>query len=974
MQNIALQITLGGIPQAVSSLDDLENAIRDARNELQGVEIGSDKFKQLSSEIKNAESSLKNFKKQSEGKDIEATLGDIGKLGGAIGASFAGATAAIALFGKESEDVTKAVAQAQNLLTIALAARAAGEGLVVVRTIASTIATKAATAATNASNAATKALYATLAANPYGAIVAAVGLLVTAVVLLTNKQSEQEIQAEKTAEAQEKYAEAVKTAGLNARVTATQVGFLVNEIKNGNIAIEDAAPLLGKFVAGLKNIDLATQEGQTTLNNYVTNLANLATITDQISAKTAELAEAEKAGNTARARAIRDELYQFSITAARYQKAVQDAEDADAKITEERERRIENSKRRQEKRIQDLINANLAQIRANNQVAGSNLKIIETEVDLIEVLEEKLTILESFSAQLDITRGLQEDFADVLKATTPEVDTFGNVFDALQVAAEEYYYEISRGKKTSEEAAEALREFRQDAIINADEIFSPQKQQQLAEYTDKYSAIFEVLGKLKGADLPVDYFKQFEKALIDLSLLEGTITVDPFERTPEEIATARQNADDFLTKTRDLFINAFQQINEDANVLRQLNETEQAAYLKGIQEQGAVTFDNLIKSGQEILVLEQDVNVAFKTIQNLNSELVKTGELAKQGFILANRQILAGLYEIDFTNIEASRERLVALEKEIALRRFDIQGEYATDVEFLEYQLAQKIPGFAQLSYEAKLIILQEYLRKEVEATEEAEKTKQDKIQETVNFIQDTIGQIQAALGALQQNSSDIFNLAFDNLEKRYERIQETIVGDTEEANQKRLEAEKAYNEEKKRLEKAAAKTALRFSLAQSIANSAQAITSALTAGPVIGQILAGITAAATVTQIGIINAQIAAIDSYKKGGMLRQMGTGGLVKGPAHEYGGVKYQRGGIELEGNESIINRVSTVRYQDLLNQINLSGGGAPIVNNFDDSRIVEAIATQRREPIRAYVVESDITNKQTIQRRLELLSSI
>jgi hypothetical protein len=137
---------------------------------------------------------------------------------------------------------------------------------------------------------------------------------------------------------------------------------------------------------------------------------------------------------------------------------------------------------------------------------------------------------------------------------------------------------------------------------------------------------------------------------------------------------------------------------------------------------------------------------------------------------------------------------------------------------------------------------------------------------------------------------------------------------------------------------------------------------------------LAGITAAASAVQVGIITAQLNAIDTYKKGGKLRPYATGGLVKGPAHEYGGVKYQGGGIELEGNESIINRVSTVRYQDLLNQINLNGGGAPIINNFDDSRIVEAIATQRREPIRAYVVESDITSKQNIQRRLELLSQI
>jgi hypothetical protein len=46
----------------------------------------------------------------------------------------------------------------------------------------------------------------------------------------------------------------------------------------------------------------------------------------------------------------------------------------------------------------------------------------------------------------------------------------------------------------------------------------------------------------------------------------------------------------------------------------------------------------------------------------------------------------------------------------------------------------------------------------------------------------------------------------------------------------------------------------------------------------------------------------------------------------------------------------------------------------MNNFDDSRLLEALAKQKSEPIRAYVVESDITQSQTVQRRLEQLSTL
>jgi hypothetical protein len=44
----------------------------------------------------------------------------------------------------------------------------------------------------------------------------------------------------------------------------------------------------------------------------------------------------------------------------------------------------------------------------------------------------------------------------------------------------------------------------------------------------------------------------------------------------------------------------------------------------------------------------------------------------------------------------------------------------------------------------------------------------------------------------------------------------------------------------------------------------------------------------------------------------------------------------------------------------------------MNNFDDSRIVEALAKQKQTPIRAYVLGSDITNEQMISKRLDDLS--
>jgi hypothetical protein len=980
MQNIALQITLNGVPQAVANLDELELRLKEARVELNQLSVGSDAFKKLSSEIKTAESTLKNFKKASEGKDIEATLGDIGKLGGAIGASFAAASAAFQLFGKESEETTEALVAAQNALTIALAARSAGEGLVVVRSLASTIATQAQTAATNASTIATRTFYRVLAANPYGAIIAAVGLLVGALILLNKEQSENAKQAEAAAEAQKNYADAVKTAGLGAKLTADQVGFLVNELQNGRISLDEIEASLRKFATGLQNTNFETQEGQQILNRYVTELANLGTTQDQIAAKQTEYSEAVKAGNSGRQRAIREELRELSIAAARYTEAIAQIEADDKKRGEDRQKRLDAAADREKKRIDDLIDANLARLKADTLIAGANSGIIETENELIKILEEKLNLLKSSAAALDETRTFQDDYNDILKASIKENDSYGKTFFEIETAATFFFNQLSKGEISAEQASDGLKKFREQALATSDEVFSEDKQLQLAEYTKKYSDFYEVLEKAQKIEPSEDFEnfgKQLEQALLDVALLEGRLDLefDPFiARTPERKAEARANAQKELDEVQELYVNWFVETNKLSQGFFDANEEKQQKILTGLRELGTQSFEQLKEAGDVIIKTENDFKRGAKTIEELNKQLLKTSELARSGLILANKELLSLKFDIDFTNIEKGKERLLELENEIATERFDIEGKFINDVEFLNQQLSQKIPGFAKLSYEAKLLILREFLEKEVDATEQAEKTKQEKIAETINFIQDTIGQLQAALGAIQQTTTDFFNLQFEQLEKRYKRVQDSIVGDTEEANQKRLEAEKIYNAERARLEKQAAKAQLRISLFQSIANGAQAVTAALTAGPVIGQILAGITAAATIAQIGIIKQQLNAIDSYRKGGKLKPFATGGMVKGPAHEYGGVKYQGGGIELEGNESVINRVSTVRYQDLLNQINLAGGGSPIVNNFDDSRIVEAIATQRREPIRAYVVESDISNKQQIQRRLELLSQI
>ena len=189
------------------------------------------------------------------------------------------------------------------------------------------------------------------------------------------------------------------------------------------------------------------------------------------------------------------------------------------------------------------------------------------------------------------------------------------------------------------------------------------------------------------------------------------------------------------------------------------------------------------------------------------------------------------------------------------------------------------------------------------------------------------------------------------------------------------MEIQAEYEAKAKAIEKKGRIDSLKFSLAQAIASGAQAFVRSLAElGPILGPIMAGVNAALTLAQVAIIQDQISNAQMMRKGGLLKAQG-GMLLSGPSHENGGIPLAQMGVVAEGQETIINRQSSINFRDLLSTINQSGGGRPlVVNNFDDSRIVEAIASQKQKPLRAYVLQSEITREQAISQRLDDLSKI
>lgn len=135
------------------------------------------------------------------------------------------------------------------------------------------------------------------------------------------------------------------------------------------------------------------------------------------------------------------------------------------------------------------------------------------------------------------------------------------------------------------------------------------------------------------------------------------------------------------------------------------------------------------------------------------------------------------------------------------------------------------------------------------------------------------------------------------------------------EANAELAMQEKDLAKEKEKLEKdiarkekQAKKIELGQKLVQSVADVAFAVTKAMTAGPFAGQILAALTAAAGAVQVGIISRQISKLED------------GGLIRGKSHAQGGMRIEGTNIEVEGNEFVVNKISTRKNLGLIDYIN------------------------------------------------------
>jgi hypothetical protein len=1064
-KTIGLRIQLNGVNAVVKDIKTFEDEIRKAKEDLKEVQIGSKIFNQLAQEIGLAESQLLGLITSTKRLTKEREIEGIGKLGQGIASSFAAATAAVSLFGNESEDVQKAATAAQNLLTLALSARGIAEiklgAQLVARTIAersaaaanalektildnttaslnantaasvtNTVATEGQAAATglaatitNGFNLTLKNLYATMAANPYGAIIAALGLLVSAYVAFGGATEEQ-VEKQKTLN------ELLLESANAAQSELLKIKILTEIIKDNTSKQNErlgAYRELQKLVPELANLTLQEAEAQNILNDAITREITLIELRAKQKALESFIVQEEEK-NIKKQQEQKDQyikslgveigqleqrLYlegynskqvgeQVNLLIQRklatqdfkgVQEQLYDITKQIVAIEEEQNNTLEKTKKstkdvnevekKRKEQQEALLKALAERLKLEAQLLAQTFPIQDLELKIVKSTQEKVDIAKQYSEVLNKQKTILELYNGVVSQLVENEDRLGSAFNGAQASAEQYFNLVKKGNITQKEANEAadilfvtFEKLKETYSLNAEESNA------IDNLRRNYLSLFDIFRQYSNFNLtPPFQADEWEQAFIDYNLAIGKLTNDPStifdetikgnrRRTQAETDFAIRNATKTYQALEESFIKSFisiqQQVDKEAGFTDEIIQQSTDKY----KEAGKLAFSNLEKTGGEILKFEQGVYLVNQQVISLNKQLIELAPAARRGFLVENMDQIVDEYSVLTRGIVKSRESLNSLEEKLRTKNFQEEEKYKEALLYLQTNLEAQGFDIKELSYEEKLQLLQKYLKKEVEATDKAEKTKQQKTEDTLNGIMKGIQMFSSFVGEASSLYQQKISFELAQLEKSSKATLEQVVGDTEEANNKRLELTKQYETQKAALEKQALIKSLQAQKVQAISALALALLQTYKdfgfTPP--GFIAAGIGTALAGYQIALIQDQINTAQS---------LAGGGMIFGLPHEMGGVN-AAGGINLEGGESVINRVSTVKYQNLLSNVNQMGGGKPIINNAQnglmEERLLQAIAKTNNEPLRAYVLNSDITSGQALNKRLSQLATI
>lgn len=641
-----------------------------------------------------------------------------------------------------------------------------------------------------------------------------------------------------------------------------------------------------------------------------TQKASTSAIAESTAKAEEERKKKEKESNIAKAKAAKEAAKEAAKQAEEAAKAQEEAlKRALEGLADLRKKAFIAEAENQQDRLEVLKRTQAQEREALIAQAGFNLLKTEEQGALLKQLDnkfakERIAILKE---QLENSRNLQ--LAEVDAQADFLATQFGQTEEAIKrIRIDADAQKIELGKKFVAEEQLILDQETQQQLINEEDRVKRQRELNaklsalaLSE-TENRKELQEVT--YKALTDTINKAEQFRQNALDRGLAESLTKVGLNERDRFQIEFAfteeRLKGDlDYLTKRAQAEQQALKQglISEE-----EFQTSTQAFYAERAQKE------------QELFELTKEYSDRQRAFRKEELQLIiETGPFDAR--IAAIRE----MYDAEIEAAEGNANLIKKLEREKTAAVIEETQKQAQ----VYIDMYNEVAGAATALFDQLDANRQKELDSEIETSQERQQVNEEKIQELEKQEESTTGskkrRIQQELAAAKQ------------------------VAASEIATQKKLE------EEKTAIEKAAFERNKAFSIVQAIINGATAIMGVLasTSGVDPTGILTTIriiaTAAVTAAQIatiaaaefekgGIIGASdyIRNIKKAKKGMALPQ----GLLRGPSHESGGIRFNSGGIpmEAEGGEIVLTKgvAANPTLRSIASAINVAGGGISFRN--------------------------------------------
>lgn len=695
---------------------------------------------------------------------------------------------------------------------------------------------------------------------------------------------------------------------------------------------------------------------------------------------------------------------------------------------------------------------NMEQITSNNIAAIRN-RFQRERAELENNYQKELKdAADNEELKASITNKYNTQRANLLKSQGNEVRNIQNQINSNEIAAmqdgfQKRLAELENSRKQELQAA-------QDSEILVNE--------QIAAINKKYDAqILEAKKEFydNRKKLLQDYTNQYRQLWREIADIEAEIATSKVNVRTQDQMEALGFTDENIDNIRDYYNQIRDLANEQAKKIAEINkEQTQVGTDSSLEEEKQRNRERLevIKQNYEDgLLTKEDYDKAVQDENDVHYKKLET--ITRQG----EQKLVEIQKEYDQTaknnNITAINERISAINE--AYSNVDVQAK-TSKLGIIDYGATKKELEKAKSEYSTILKqigverdnLQKSFDNKEIsfgdfrQAKKELDSLEQDVIQSqqsigqqldtllttVVQSITQYVGQYVSALGDIWSTYNDIQMMRFEQeqarLEEEYDMLEEayqkqeeltqkhtdklaeiedelkTSRGDRrahliEQLNAEReaqlaslqeeqkIEKEKEINQKKQdALEKKRREQEKKNSIVQATINTFTAVTNALAVQPwFVGLALSAVALAMGMAQVAQIKKQ-----KYAKGG---------LLKGNSHANGGIPVGQTGIEVEGDEYVINKNSTRKNLPLIDYINRSNkrltredllnwydSGKQNVtkqtkNKFATGGVIPTLPNQSQEqtivieddrPIVAQIV--DIVNSADNYRQIQVLSGL